>query len=239
MSFVDEADVQLVYDDMAAKEAEKYGFDKKNLVKTGWWVRQEMYTKYDRQKVRKSLGFIDDRPVVFLGGGSLGTNSLTKILPTLMFLKKKVGFVVNTGTDEFTSNLVDEFVKLYKKTRKDDTVIIKNLGWIENMAEILSASDIVFGKAGPNFLFDVVASQKPFVAITHIGGQEDGNIELIKKKKLGWIEEKNGEIYKFLMKYLENPKLYQNKYLENIKNEALINQKSLPLVLEMVKNAIK
>ena len=55
------------------------------------------------------------------------------------------------------------------------------------MAEVLGASDIVFGKAGPNFLFDSVACQKPFVSMTHIGGQEDGNVELIKKKKLGTL----------------------------------------------------
>jgi UDP-N-acetylglucosamine:LPS N-acetylglucosamine transferase len=51
------------------------------------------------------------------------------------------------------------------------------------MAEVLSASDIVFGKAGPNFLFNVVACKKPFVAITHVGGQEDGNLDIIRKKK--------------------------------------------------------
>ena len=31
----------------------------------------------------------------------------------------------------------------------------------------------------------MVARKKPMVAITHIGGQEDGNIEVIKKKGFG------------------------------------------------------
>ena len=121
------------------------------------------------------------------------------------------------------------------KLRKDDVVIIKNMGWIDNMAEVLGASDIVFGKAGPNFLFDSVAGQKPFVSITHIGGQEDGNIDLIQKKKLGWVKEKNNELVDFLYKYLDDPKYFEKKFKETIKKEALNNERSLEVILERIK----
>ncbi|MEI8068024.1 MAG: glycosyltransferase [Candidatus Shapirobacteria bacterium] len=235
ITFVKEADLHIIYDDVSAIFGHKYGIPDSQMIRTGWWVRPEMYIKYDRQKIREKLGFHDDRPVIFIGGGSLGTNSLTKILPALMLLKKKVGFIINTGTDKFAHKLVDEYIKLYKRIKKDDLVQIKNFGWIDNMGEILAASDMVFGKAGPNFLFDVMATETPFVAITHIGGQEDGNIDLIEKKKLGWVKEKNGEISKFLIEYLNNPKAYESKYMENIKKEALTNQKSLPMILEMIK----
>lgn len=235
ITFVKDADLSLVYDDVAFKLASKCDVPEDRIIKTGWWVRPEMYAKFDRKKAREKLGFTDDRPVIFIGGGSLGTNSLTKILPTLLLLKHKVGFVINTGTDKLAFNLVEEYVKLFKRLRKDDLVMIKNFGWIDNMAEVLNGCDMVFGKAGPNFLFDVMATKRPFVAITHIGGQEDGNIDLIKKKKLGWVREKNGEISKFLWRYLSNPEDYETKYLQNIKKEAEANKKSLPMILKMVK----
>jgi UDP-N-acetylglucosamine:LPS N-acetylglucosamine transferase len=233
--FVKGVDLFLVYDEIGEGEAIKTGVKKENIVQTGWWVRPEMYQKYDRKKIRESLGFMDDRPVIFVGGGSLGTNSLTRLLPVLFSLKKKVGFIFNTGTDKLVYNLVEQYIKMFKQLRKDDLVQITHLGWIENMAEVLSACDMVFGKAGPNFLFDVMACQKPFVSITHIGGQEDGNIDLIKKKKLGLVKEKNGEIVSFLFRYLNNPKMYQDKFLKNIKKEAEINQKSLPKILELIR----
>jgi len=229
------ADLHFVYDEVALNLCKKYEIPAENIIKTGWWVRPEMYKKYNREKVRKELGFNDNRPVIFVGGGSLGTSSLLRLLPVLKTLKKKVGFVINTGTDKTAYALVEKYNDLLKKTKKKDIVQIKGLGWIDNMAEILTACDMVFGKAGPNFLFDVMAVERPFVAITHIGGQEDGNIELIKKKKLGWVKEKKGEIAKFLVSYLNDPKTYQEKYLNNIKKEALINKASLPMVLEMVK----
>jgi len=238
VSFVPGADLHLVYDEVGWKKALRYGILPNNILITGWWVREAMYKKYDKIEARKKLGFTDDRPVIFVGGGSLGTNSLVKILPALVFVKKKVGLVFNSGTDKLGFNLVAEYIKLLKRYRKDNLVEIKNLGWIDNMGEVLSACDIVFGKAGPNFLFDVVAVEKPFVAITHLGGQEDGNIDLLVHKKLGWVKEKNGEITKFFLNYLNNDKKYQGKFSETIAKEAENNRKSLPIILERIRKEI-
>lgn len=233
-SFVKEADLHLVYDRVGFNEGLKYGIKKDQLMITGWWTRQEMYKDYDYLESRKKLGFDNDRPIIFLGGGSLGTNSLTKILPSLLMVDKKVGLVINTGIDKLAFNLVEQYKKMFERIRKDGMVKIVNMGWIENMAEVLSACDIVFGKAGPNFLFDTVAVGKPFVAMTHIGGQEDGNIDLIKKKKLGWIREKNGEISNFLFEFLENPIYFEKKFEKEIKVEGEKNKETLPMIGGMV-----
>lgn len=235
VSYNKNIDLHLVYDEKGEKiGAEEAGISKEAILKTGWWTRPEMFQKYDKWVIRKKLGITDRRPVIFVGGGSLGTNSLPRLLPALLMIKKKVAFIFNTGTDRLAFNLVEEYIKLFRKMRRRDQVIIKNFGWIENMAETLAGVDIVFGKAGPNFLFDVVAQRKPFVAITHIGGQEDGNIDLIKEKKLGWVREKRGEAADFLLKYLEKPKYYQNKYKKNIALEAAKNKKSMGIILKKI-----
>lgn len=234
-SVVPDADLHLVYDKVVFDFVKKMGVDENKILMTGWWVRPEMYEKVNKNIIRKKLGINDDRPVIFMGGGSLGTSSLIKMLPTLTFVKKKVALVFNTGTDKLAYELVKKYSKILSKLRKDEVVIIKNFGWIDNMAEILGAVDIVFGKAGPNFLFDCVACRKPFVAITHIGGQEDGNIDLIKEKKLGWIKEKSGILTNFLYRYLENPKHFENKFKKTIEKEALVNKDSLKKVLDRVK----
>jgi UDP-N-acetylglucosamine:LPS N-acetylglucosamine transferase len=230
ISYVTGADKHLVYDEIGVNLAPKYGVRKENVLATGWWTREEMYKRYDQRLARKGLGIDDNRPIIFVGGGSLGNNALPKILPALMVVKRPMGIVFNAGTDKLALNMVAEFDKLYRRIRKDSLVKIVNYGWIENMAEVLAGVDIVFGKAGPNFLFDVVAAKKPFVAITHISGQEDGNLEIIRKKKLGWVKEKNGEIGDFMMKYLEKPDKYNEQYRATILEEARNNEKSLEKV---------
>ncbi len=231
LSVVRGANKHIVYDEKSAKIVENLGIDKKNILVSGWWVRKEMYEKPDVEKIKKKLGIANDgRPIIFVGGGSLGSAALSRILPGLMFVDKKVTVIFNSGTDKLSRSMVNEYIKLLKKIRRDELVEIKNLGWIDNMAEVLGICDIIFGKAGPNFLFDVVAAEKPFVAITHIGGQEDGNIDLIEEKKLGWVKEKNGQAIKFLMEYLENPSKFNNKYNREILAEANRNNKSLEII---------
>lgn len=231
------ADLTLVYDEVAEREVRKYGL-KGEILKSGWWVRGEMYKKIDRKEARRKLGITDDRPVIFIGGGSLGTNSLTRLLPVLMTIESKCAFIFNTGTDKMLHSTIDQYVKLLKKLKLGEQIIVKNLGWIEDMAEVLQASDIVFGKAGPNFMFDVVASKKPMVAITHIGGQEDGNIEIIKKKNLGWVKEKPGESASFLLEYLERPKYFEKMYAKSIEKEAKNNEKTMGKIWKRIKEEI-
>lgn len=227
LSFVSGADRHLVYDEVGRELAKKYGVNPKTVMVSGWWTRPEMYQKYNQAEARKKLGLSVDMPVVFVGGGSLGTSALPKILPTLLVVRSKMGIIFNSGKDKLGYTMVDEFARWYRRIKKDGLVEFVNLGWIDDMAQVLAAADIVFGKAGPNFLFDVVAARKPFVAITHIGGQEDGNIDIINKKKLGWVKEKNGTLGKFLLEYLENSQRYNQKFKETIAAEALRNQKTL------------
>jgi len=239
LSFVDGADMHLVYDDVARKQAMRYGISKSKITETGWWTRGEMYdeklqTSNLKLQIKEKMGIEEGEPVVFIGGGSLGTSAITKFLPVLLLIKQKCTIIFNTGTDKFAYRMVEQFRKIFNKIKLNKEVKIINLGWIDNMAQVLSVCDIVFGKAGPNFLFDVVASQKPFVAITHIGGQEDGNIKLILKKKLGWVKEGLGQAEDFLIEYLKNPKKYNTKYSKTIELEAKNNQKSMDKIWEMV-----
>ncbi len=242
ISFVKNADLNLVYDGVAYKQAISYGIKKENILKTGWWTRQEMYnfqktnlpaspagrqTSNFKLQTKKEMGIEEGEAVVFIGGGSLGTNAITKFLPVLLLIKQKCTIIFNTGTDKVAFKMVEQYKKIFEKINIKSQVKIINLGWIENMAEVLSISDIVFGKAGPNFLFDVVAAHKPFVAITHIGGQEDGNIDLILKKKLGWVKEGLGEAEDFLLGYLKNPKKYNTKFAKTIEIEAKNNSKTM------------
>lgn len=233
-TLIKDADLNIVYDDISYKEGLKWGIEQDKMFITGWWTRHEMYAEYDRESVRRKLGFYDNRPVIFMGGGSLGTSALPKLMASIFSLKTKAGFIINTGTDKSAYRMVKMAVRIIKMLHKEELIIVKHFGWIDNMAEVLSACDIVFGKAGPNFLFDVIAAKKPFVAITHIGGQEDGNIDLIETKKIGWIKEKKRDFQRFLHDFLENPVLFEGMYTQNIEAERSTNQKSLPLLLHKI-----
>ena len=236
VSLVDGADKNIFYDEVVEKMALSSGMAPQRLLKTGWWTRRSMYQKYDQQNAREKLGLSGTYPVIFIGGGSLGTTAMTKIMPILPFIKEEIGIILNCGTDKVTYRLMENYKKLFIDVLgKKNTIHIKNYGWLENIGEVIAAADIVFGKAGPNFLFDVVALEKPFVAISHISGQEDGNLELIKKKKLGWVKEDPLALNRFLLEYVKNPKKYNKLYQSSIQKEAKKNWESFALIEEEIK----
>ena len=61
--------------------------------------------------------------------------------------------------------------------------------YVNNMPQLLSASDIVVGKAGPNLLFESIFMERPFLATGCLPGQEEGNLEFIRRENIGWVEE--------------------------------------------------
>jgi UDP-N-acetylglucosamine:LPS N-acetylglucosamine transferase len=79
----------------------------------------------------------------------------------------------------------------------------------------MQASDLVIGKAGPNSVFEAVACLTPFFATTHIAGQEDGNLDIIRELKLGYVEEDSVKAAKLLHQIIENPKQLEN-FKENL-----------------------
>lgn len=226
-------DLHLVYDDVGERVGLDLGLAPMQILKTGWWVREEMYQQFDRSEVRKKLGIEDERPVVFVGGGSLGSSALPRVVPMLLASKRPLTAIINCGTDKLTHRLVEEHARAYRR-RKNKPVQIINLGWIENMAEVLAASDIVLGKAGPNFLMDCIAQRKPFVAISHIAGNEDGNLDLIRARGLGWVREKPDELRDFIEAYLARPDDYRAMFKDTIALEAERNRRSLPLIAERI-----
>jgi len=229
------ADLHLVYDEVGEKVGLDIGLAPSQILKTGWWVREEMYQSIERAAARQKLGIEDNRPVVFVGGGSLGNSAIPRVIPLLLSAKRSLTAIFNSGTDKIAYTLVDNYAKTYARShRKNKLVQLINLGWVENMAEVLAASDIVFGKAGPNFMFDCVAQHKPFVAITHVAGNEDGNLDLIRERGLGWVREKPDELREFITGYLERPEVYHAMFADTIALEAERNRQSLPIIAEQV-----
>ncbi|MBU4431377.1 hypothetical protein KKB16_04730, partial [Patescibacteria group bacterium] len=53
VSFVPGADLHIIYDEVGVKMAGKLGIEKKKVLTTGWWTKQEMYKRFDKFKMRE------------------------------------------------------------------------------------------------------------------------------------------------------------------------------------------
>lgn len=146
---------------------EKY---KTKFVVTGNPLREEFYTK-DKNEERKNLEIGEDEKVILVIGGSLGAKSINEAV-----------------IKNWEKIISDEKIKLFWGTGKDnfeeDTYRMKNFGnsvvkpYFNNVADIMSASDLVICRAGASTISELIQLEKPSILIPYdfVGQKENADV---------------------------------------------------------------
>jgi UDP-N-acetylglucosamine:LPS N-acetylglucosamine transferase len=145
--------------------------------------------------------------------GSEGTFNIFKILSTFLNPKYKIQVLILCGNNSEMVRAVKTLKSLSEKIRGPK---ITGVGYTDSMQFYLRAADLVVGKAGPNTMFQSAATLTPFFAISHISGQEDGNLDIIKRYGIGYVEENPRLATQKLKQIIDNPKIL-NKFTKNLK----------------------
>lgn len=175
-----------------------------NYVETGWFVRPQFEETYDQADVRKKLG-LDPNILTFLVvSGSEGSNFVSGIFPAILSSAEKLQIVIACGGNKSLLKTVQVMAEITERIK--DKITIVPLPFTTEIHKYMQAADLVIGKAGPNMLFESVATKTPFFAITHLPGQEDGNLTIIKNYNLGYVEENPFKAAKILKRIVAHPK---------------------------------
>lgn len=138
--------------------------DKSKCVLTGNPIRSDV-VEADREKAREALG-IGDEPFVLSFGGSLGATrvneSVAGYIKDIVANGKKVSVLFGTGTrnyDEVMRKFEDDGINLAKYSN------ITVTDYIYNMAEVMSAADVVISRAGAISISEIMAQGKASILI--------------------------------------------------------------------------
>jgi UDP-N-acetylglucosamine:LPS N-acetylglucosamine transferase len=228
--------VNFVFDEKAKHILMAQGVPPKKIVVSGWFVREAYEHDYNQEMVKKSLGLDPNNLTLLLSSGSFGTNYVLKVLPTLLTARKPCTIVVACGQNKRLYALVKKIISVRQKINHS-AVDIKPIGYTTKLHEYMQAADLVIGKAGPNTLFESIATSTPFFAITHIAGQEDGNLEIINEYGVGYVEENPFAAGKLLKKIIENPQELA-RFNEPIAKLRSHNLQAKPLLLKTLEKRI-
>lgn len=145
------------------------------LYLTGWPVRGQFYhAQPARAETLEQMGLNPGRFTVFMQGGGEGAAGYAAAVEQLSELEG-VQIILAVGTNH----------ALYERFRGHRNV--HALPFTREIARPMSAADVVMGKAGPNILLESVTLGKPFIATSYIPGQEQPNLEFIRRYGLGWV----------------------------------------------------
>ena len=136
---------------------------KEKAVLTGSPIRQELLSG-DPERAREMCGFSDDKPVILVVGGSLGSvivnEDIRHILPELLADFQVVHLCGKGKVDESLSG-IDGYVQ-YEYIKKD-------------LKDLFALSDIVISRAGANAICELLALKKPNLLIPLSGKSSRGD----------------------------------------------------------------
>lgn len=227
----EKADVNLVFDDRLIKK-----YKNKNMKQAGWFVREKFEKDYDKKTVRKKLK-INNNLTFLITSGSEGANAVLKILPSIINCNKPTNFIISCGNNDFLYKNVIGIKKSLTALSSSKANVIP-LSYTKNMHLYIQAADLVVGKAGPNTLFETIACETAFFAISHIYGLEDGNLDAIKNYKIGFVEEKTKESNRLFEELIENPQEIES-FNKNILKLKKYNQQSINVLLKEMDRLLK
>ncbi|MEG6615725.1 glycosyltransferase [Peptococcaceae bacterium 1198_IL3148] len=148
-----------------------YGFDCQRVTATGIPIDPIFNADNDKVFFREQLGLDAKLPTVLITGGGLGIGPLEEVVKTLGS-RKDCQLIVVCGKN---TSLKDKINKLLAKISGN----IQVYGFVNNIHELMKASDLMITKAGGLTCSEALAVGLPLLIIDPIPGQEERNAEFL------------------------------------------------------------
>jgi processive 1,2-diacylglycerol beta-glucosyltransferase len=167
------------------------GIEAERIRVTGIPVSPKFEQVADREKLAKEFKLLPDRPTFLVMGGAYGVLGGAKgVCKILSEADKPVQALVVCGRDEKLFRSLDGYVA-------EAINPIRRFGYVKNVEELMSVSDIIITKAGGLTVSEALTKHLPLVIYKPIPGQEEENayfVERIGAAKLAETEEELEEI---------------------------------------------
>lgn len=175
---------------------------------------------------QKNFSSIETKKLLISAGAYGVLKDLAHILEELK-IKEELNITVVCGSNQLL------FKELMHKYQNDTNITI--LGYVSNMAKLMSESDIMVTKAGGISLSEALAIQIPLVLTPAVPGQEKDNANFFEKEGMAIVTKSEEEIAPAVLSLLKQPLLARSisKQMEthfHPNSAALIVDKVLTLI---------
>jgi 1,2-diacylglycerol 3-beta-galactosyltransferase len=163
-----------------------------------------------KEELQQRFGLQPGLPVVLLVGGGDGAGGLQTAVRAISQARLPVQLLVVTGHNR----------RLYahlQRTRASLHVPAKIFGFVQNMPELMHASDVIVTKAGPGTICEALACGLPIVLSGYVPGQEEGNVEFVVGNKVGTMAHDPRELVDALRKLINPGSRELRRQVENAK----------------------
>jgi len=121
------------------------------------------------------MGIDPDKFTVLILSGGYGMGPIFEMVRYLNDPSMKISLIVICGHNKVLYNKIEKF-------KKDAAIQILNLGYVNNVSELMTVSDLYIGKAGGISTTEALVMGLPLVFVRPIPGQESNNARLVIKE---------------------------------------------------------
>jgi 1,2-diacylglycerol 3-beta-galactosyltransferase len=143
---------------------------------------------------REKLGLQPDLPALLLVGGGEGMGKVFPIARAIAGARLPAQLLVVAGRNG----------SLRRRLKSTDWEIPATVfGFVDNMAELMAASNVVITKAGPATISEAIVCGLPIIISGAIPYQEDLNADYVVENGVGQLAREPGEIVSLLREWLQ------------------------------------
>lgn len=178
------------------------GVDATRIRVLGIPVGRAFAERPDAAQARRALGLEPDRLTVLVTSGGTTVGRFEETVESLMALERRfpgrMQLVVVCGQDAWARRRLE--------ARASGTSMpVRIHGFVETMAQLMAASDLVVSKAGGLIVSEALACGKPLVLYHVVPGQEELNAQYVADHGAGVIAQRPGAAVAAVVACLEQP----------------------------------
>lgn len=211
------------------------------IVEKGIWARKVKVFQFpikpsfsprkeSRTVLRRRLGLAKKPFTVLFFFGAEGVGPVKKILATLIQRRLEIQAVVICGRNE---RLRKDMESLAMGDRGSLHITVR--GYVTNLAEYISAADVVVGKSGPNQVFETLVQERPIIISSFLANEKETTSWVI-GNKLGWLTRTPAHLATLLAKLVASPAILE-RYQQNIRRLKL--HSGAPEICEFLYGLVK
>jgi 1,2-diacylglycerol 3-beta-galactosyltransferase len=163
-----------------------------------------------KHELQRKLGLKPNMPVVLLIGGGEGAMGLSSAVHAISQARLPVQLLIISGRNKRL------YVQL-QRTRSSLHVPARVFGFVQNMQEMMHASDVIVTKAGPGTICEALACNLPIILSGYVPGQEEGNVTYVVENNVGMLAYDSVELINILRRLLKPGSELLRQELENAK----------------------
>lgn len=167
-----EVDYYLVGSEAILPQCEDFGVERERVRATGIPIDPAFSARYDQYSLREGMGLDPALPTILIMGGGLGMGPLATAVKTLGGSQVRCQLLVVAGTNHTLRE---------KLTRTVPGLAcgVKIFGFVDNIHQLMAASDFMVGKAGGLTCAEAMAVGLPVFIVNPLPGQEERNTEFM------------------------------------------------------------